>query len=260
MKRLRVFALAIVAVSFAAGTQAAEWGGLKGRIVVDGDVPAPEKITPTKDVETCSKHELVDESIVVDSDGGLANVIVYLYTKRGKSVDVHPDYEESAKSTVELDNKDCRFEPHVALLRTTQTLEIKNSDPVGHNTNCKLLKNSAFNEIIAAGSSTTKDLSREEAIPAEVTCNIHPWMRGYLFVRDNPYMTVSSETGEFEIKNIPAGKHEFGFWHEAPGNLRKIEVGGDETSRRGLAELTIEAGETLDLGDITIPAKALKGR
>ena len=47
-----------------------------------------------------------------------------------------------------------------------------------------------------------------------VVCNIHPWMKAYILSLDHPYMAVTGEDGTFEIKNMPAGQHEFQFWHE----------------------------------------------
>ena len=53
--------------------QAADWGTLKGKFVYDGTPPAAAKIDVTKDAEVCGKHPLVDESLVVDAGGGVAN-------------------------------------------------------------------------------------------------------------------------------------------------------------------------------------------
>ncbi len=52
-------------------------GRSKGKFVFKGDVK-PEKIVPNKDTEYCSKHELIDESVVVGDGGELSNVFVYL--------------------------------------------------------------------------------------------------------------------------------------------------------------------------------------
>ena len=102
-----------------------------------------------------------------------------------------------------------------------------------------------------------KVFEKTEPYPAEVACNVHPWMKSYLLIRDNPYMAKTGKDGSFEIKNLPAGKLEFIFWHESKGVLRSVAVGDTKTDRKGRAKLTIPAGETLDLGDIKVSAKAL---
>jgi hypothetical protein len=124
MTRLRICAL-VVAVGFLSAlssvASAQEWGTLKGKFVFDGKPPVPKAINVTKE-PACEAHKLVDESVVVGDDGGLANVVVYLYLGRGKKVSaVHPDYEKTANDKVVLSNENCRFEPHVALLRTSRT-------------------------------------------------------------------------------------------------------------------------------------------
>ncbi|MEZ6107850.1 MAG: hypothetical protein R3B96_17480 [Pirellulaceae bacterium] len=44
-----------------------------------------------------------------------------------------------------------------------------------------------------------------ENTPVLVVCSAHPWMTGRVLVRDEPYVAISGETGEFEIKNSPEG-------------------------------------------------------
>jgi plastocyanin len=238
---------------------AAEWGSLKGRLVFDGAAVTPGKVNVNKDVEFCGKHELVDESVTLGDGGGLSNAFVYLYVKKGKSVDVHPDLTEPSADKAVLDNKGCRFEPHAMIVRTGQTLEITNSDVgIGHNTNAqKFLANPKFNEQVSDSAPIIKVFEKSEPIPTQVECNVHPWMNAYVLVRDNPYMAVAGQDGSFEIKNLPAGKHEFIFWHEAKGNLKNLDLGVTKADRKGRAKLEIKAGETLDLGEVKVSAKVL---
>ena len=60
---------------------------------------------------------------------------------------------------------------------------------------------------------------------------------------DHPYMAASGDDGTFEIKNMPAGKHEFQFWHETAGYLKNVKLKGGATDARGRAKLTIPAGQ-----------------
>jgi hypothetical protein len=252
----RVFVVGLLAVTatgfVAPPAVAAGWGTIKGRFVYKGTVkPAP--IQPTKDPEYCGKHELVDETIVVGKDGGLQNVFVYLFPGRGKKVDIHESYVAPEESKV-LDNRGCRFEPHAMTLWTAQKLEIRNSDEgVGHNTNAQLLvANPKFNEQVTSGSPIPKTFTKSEPIPTKVACNVHPWMSAYVLIRDNPYMVVSGEDGSFAVENVPAGKHDFTFWHEAKGNLRDLQVGKAKADRKGQVSLEVKDGQTLDLGDIAV--------
>lgn len=232
---------------------AADWGTIKGRFIVDGEAPEPKPLVVSKD-QFCIDKNLMNESVLVGEQGGVANVLVYLKVGRREKVDAHPDYKSQLKEAVVLDNHGCHFVPRVATLLTGQELILKNSDPVGHNTNVDRV----FNQIIPAGGETPTKVARASAVPLSVMCNIHPFMKGYLFVQDHPYMSVSGEDGSFEIKNVPAGKREFVFWHEVPTFLKDLKVGKDKTDRRGKVDVTLKAGETLDLGDIKVPAELLK--
>ncbi len=260
MTRLRICALvtAIGLVSLLSSVASAqEWGTLKGKFVFDGKPPTPKAINVTKE-PACEAHNLVDESVVVGDDGGLANVVVYLYLGRGKKVSaVHPDYEKTAGDKVVLSNENCRFEPHVALLRTSQTLEIKNADAFGHNTKLSGFNNSGFNKIVAAGTSQDEKLTKVESGPIKFSCNIHPWMNGYVLVRDNPYMAVSAEDGTFEIKNLPVGKHEFQFWQESAGRLKGVKFDGGKASSKGRAKIEIKPGDN-DIGEIKVSKSLFK--
>jgi hypothetical protein len=189
----------------------------------------------------------VDESLIVGPNGGLKDVVLYLRSE--KPVAVHPDYEKSAKGEIVLDNKGCRFDPHVVLLRTTQTLTIKNTDPIGHNTNIAPLNNAAINPLLPASGSMDTKMEKAETRPITVSCNIHPWMKAYLLVRNDPYMGISNEEGVLEIKNLPVGKHEFVVWHE-PGFLKNIKIAGEEP-KKGRVKITVKAGMN-DLGTIKV--------
>ncbi|MEM8945615.1 MAG: hypothetical protein AAGD11_10570 [Planctomycetota bacterium] len=256
MKSLWMVALLMLAAS--SPVVAADWGSLKGRLVFDGDAGTPEAINVNKDVEFCSKHKPVDERLTVGDDGGLSNVFVYLYVKKGKSVPVHPDMESPSEEAAVLDNNGCRFEPHAMTVRVGQEMQIKNSDTIAHNTNAgALLSNPSFNNTVPQNEPLSKVFEKTESYPSEFACNIHPWMKSYVLIRNNPYMAVTDSAGNFEIKNLPAGKHEFIFWHGPNGNIKSLKVGGTKTSRKGRAKLQIPAGDTLDLGEVKVSGKAL---
>ena len=237
MKRTAILtALAVGAACLALPTVAhAQWGSLKGRFVYDGEAPKAAAIDITKDPQECKKTNKFDESLVVGEKGGIRYVVVYLQTKNPK---VHPDYAAEAEKIVQLDNKNCRFEPHVLPIVVGQTLEILNSDNmISHNTNLAPIGDKQINPNIPAGQKETFKFSRAQNVPVPVACNIHPWMKGYVMPRDNPYVVVTDADGAFEIKNLPVGKHEFRAWHERPGYL---EAKADW--KRGVFKFEIKEG------------------
>ncbi len=229
------------------------WGNLQGQVIYNGDPPAPVALKITKDREECCQHNLVDESLVVHPlNHGLMNVLVFLYPNRGDQVVVHPGYESWEKAEKKLDNKACRFDPRVVLLWTKQTLLIGNSDPIGHNAMIDTRKNPPINVTVPSGGTVRKQFAVEEREPVPVSCSIHPWMRGWVLIRDNPYMAVTDENGHFEIQNVPAGKWTFVFWHEKTSFLTDVVVAGKAANwKRGRTEILIEPGAN-DLGVVTV--------
>ena len=255
MVRLTKFTcLFVLLTSIASVASAAEWGTLKGRFVFDGKAPTPQPVDTTKD--PMCKMKLTDEDLLVGDKGGLANAVIMLKTK---GVAVAPEYQSSAKGDVELDNKNCHFEPHVVVVRTTQTLLLKNSDPTGHNTNIQSIANDGINPVLAAGSDPLKHkFTKPEVRPVKVGCNIHTWMGAWIVVRTDPYAAVSDAHGNFEIKDLPAGKDlEFGLWHEKAGYLRNAAFKGGPSDSKGNFKIKIKPGDN-DLGDIKVSSSIFK--
>ena len=243
--------LSVLLASGGVAASAEEWGTIKGRFVFGGAVPAATDLKADKDVEVCGKHKLVSEELVVGADKGVANVVVFV---RDKDVKVNPDAAAAAKAAKALlDNKDCKFTPHVLVVHTGQQLVIKNSDTVGHNSNVATVKNSPSNSLIPAGGESPLTFTSEEAIPAQVTCNIHPWMKAWIVVRPNPYAAVSNADGTFEIKNVPAGGEvELQLWHEKAGYIGEYTVGGKaEKIAKGRRKVKVDAAGT-DLGEMVL--------
>jgi plastocyanin len=233
------------------------WGTLRGKFVYDGDPPEAPKANVNKDMDICGKSPLVVEDLLVDSSGGVANVGVWLVSK---DVAEHPEYAETADSVVTLDNKNCRFEPHLGVVRVGQTLRLHNSDPVSHNVNGgSFRKNTPFNDNLPPESSVEKKFKGEERLGVPLSCGSHGWMKSYLLVKKTPYVAVSQSDGTFEIRNLPAGKKlEFKTWHAPSGYITEPSMGGEKTKwKRGQFEIMIEEGDN-DLGEIKVSPKDLQ--
>ncbi len=246
-----VFFLSLVSSTLADVALSVEWGNLKGRVVYDGDVPPLLPLEITRDEEVCGKHNLVDESLVVNAENnGLQNVVIWLSSKT--KVPVHPALAE-VPEPAELDNKNCRFVPRIVRLRTGQVLQSRNLDSVAHNVAVYARRNQPFSVVIPADKPLEKRFDREELLPIRVDCSIHSWMRAYLVITEHPYSAVTDKDGRFEMKNIPAGEWEFRIWHEQPGYLKKLSGEHDIELQRGVFRLKIEKPE-LNLGDMKVMA------
>lgn len=118
-----------------------KWGHLRGRFVFVGKPPEPKRLVAAKGTPTC-EEALYDESLIVGSDGGLANVFVWLVTEDlARPLAVHPSYEKNAGGKVEFKFQHCRLFPHAHLLWTTQTLLEDNQDKISHDPKLGLWSN-----------------------------------------------------------------------------------------------------------------------
>jgi len=230
------------------------WAMLKGRFVYDGTPPAVKYLaTAGKDTEVCDKHKIPDESLVVDSTSkGVANIVVFAR----KTSRVHDSQNKPATDPVVFDQKECAFLSHVLPMCVDQTLIVKNSDPIGHNTNISPVGDVSINPLLPGGGELKLKFNRQQAVPIPVTCNIHPWMKAYILPRDDSYVAVTGKDGTFEIANLPAGEDiEFQVWHEKGAAAgRGLEAKKDW--KRGRFKLKLKDGESKDLGTISVGKRA----
>jgi hypothetical protein len=259
MNRARVTAgLAALALLLAAGAALcpaaddapAGWGTLAGRVVwAGGDPPERAPIKVDKDPAECLRRgPLLDERYVVDpKTKGVRWVMVWLVDPANpkKALPTHPSLKEPRDKDVVMDQPCCQFEPRVVCLREGQELVGRNSGGVSHNMNIAGgLKNPNVNFILAPGGDRKVSGWAASDAVVPVSCNIHPWMRGWIRVFNHPYFAVTDEQGRFEIKDAPAGRFNLVVWQEEKG---WVTAGG----RKGLP-VEIKAGAATDLGDIPL--------
>jgi hypothetical protein len=203
----------------------AQTGSIEGQFILDGEAPTlPPKVKtgdPTaKDPATCAADDVPDESLVVDpATKGIANVIVYLRKKPANMPAMQPPKEKE----LVVDQKGCRYFPHVLAVRTDQTVRCISSDPIAHNVNVAPFTNPAANFIIPGGDKTGSvvTLPKPESLPVNVKCDIHAWMTSWWVVTDHPYAAVTDKEGKFKIEGLPVGEHSFTVWQESSGYIER---------------------------------------
>ena len=138
-----------------------------------------------------------------------ANIAVY--------VDAIPDKKfDAPKDHVVVDQKKMEFLPHVVVVLQGTTVDFSNSDPVGHNVywpsisgNKKLTHN-----LGTWPKGEKKSFQFTDLGVAPLLCNVHPEMSGYVVIVSTPYFAVTDKDGNYEIKNVPAGKYTLKTWSE----------------------------------------------
>ncbi len=185
-------------------------GTISGNVVLDGPVPSfhPIDMSAEPACVQANPTPVIPPIVVTGEHGALANVVVYVKAGLG-------EYRYDVPQTPALlDQKGCMYDPRVVAVVEGQPLEIRNSDATVHNIHPMPRINHAWNRSEEPGSPpfrVTFD-HPETAIP--IMCNVHPWMRAYLFVFDNPYFAVTAKTGTFELKGLPPGTYTIEAWQE----------------------------------------------
>lgn len=201
---------------------AAGKGTLAGTVKFDGQPPAPRRIEQATP-QTChpGARPIYDDSIIVDPDGGLRNVVVYVAD--APAVEPAP-----AGPAAVLDQANCQYAPHVLAVRVGRPVTVRSSDPTLHNVHSRTGLNRSFNLAFrTSGEERTMTFAKPEAgPPVEVRCDVHQWMRAYVAVFDHPFFAVSSDGGRFGLAGLPAGTYTLVAWHERFGEKRRqVTVG-----------------------------------
>ncbi len=201
-------------------------GTISGTIHFSGKMPEPVQIDMAQD-PACNLGPTNFTEQYVGKNGNLQNVFVYV--KDGLGNKLYP----APSTPVVIDQKGCRYTPHVVGTMVGQPVSFTNSDPTMHN----------IHMLPTVGGNQTVDISQPPNGMAEsrvfsqpelmipVRCNNHPWMQAFINVVTNPFYAVSDADGHFEIKGLPPGTYTVVADHEVLGEqTATVTVGSKQTA------------------------------
>jgi plastocyanin len=198
-------------------------GSVTGRISFEGTPPTPTPIKMGSDPYCEKQGAAVTETVMVGADGALRNVFVYVKDGLGNVRFPVP------ATPVVLDQKSCRYVPHVFGVQVGQPVEIVNSDPTLHNIHALAQTNREFNMGQPMPGKNTHTFSTKEVM-VPFKCDVHRWMNAYVGVLDHPFYSVTSDEGRFELKGLPPGTYTIEAWHETLGaQTQSVTIGEKET-------------------------------
>jgi hypothetical protein len=189
---------------------------------ITGDVTfvdSPPKMAPvkvTKDQDYCGET-LPDESYLVDANGGLKNVVVFVEPAQA-AIPADPQKLNM------IENTGCRYAPRVIAMQKGERLRVKNNDPKLHIPHSYLNEKTVF-MLSLPFKNTILDATQKirDAGILKLVCDTHAWMLGFVHVFDHPFFAVTDDKGAFSIPNVPAGTYTLKAWHEDAG-VRSHEV------------------------------------
>lgn len=202
-------------------------GSIEGLVEYAGNViPKDKTFTISSDVKYCGKEHRT-EKYLINAERRIKNVIVYLKDiKAGKAV---------PKETVAIIDSKCTFVPHIMIGFQGNEFVLRNEDPVLHTGHIyshirgKTMFNIALPE---KGSEITRTLTKTGIM--ELNCDCHPWMEGFVYIFDHPYVAVTDDNGKFVINDVPPGVYTVEAWHESLGT-------------KSMPEITVQSGRTVNI-------------
>jgi hypothetical protein len=190
-------------------------GSIQGVAIFSGNTEQLKPYKTGKYKKACGT-DIPNESILINNKG-VKNSVISLHGKKLKK----------RGGEYKLDQKKCRYEPHVITVPLDSELKIHTSDPINHNIHTYSFENDPINIMFLPGQEAYSQ-EMEEAEIIKVECDLHEWMRAWIVVTPNAYSAVSGTDGSFEIPDVPPGNYGLTAWHETLGSLTKnVTVGSD---------------------------------
>jgi hypothetical protein len=194
-------------------------GAISGTIKWSGPVPRELDFPVTKDPQICQtegKKTVSLERLILGPEGGVANTIVYLKNiSAGKALELPVQRRH-------LDQRHCRYVPHILLVPENAELQMQSSDATLHTIHMDGA--ASYNLPFPF---TNKVSSRTMSTPGLVNlrCNGgHVWMNAEMMVVPHPYYAVTDESGRFEFTGVPPGSYQIVAWHEGWGLAGKEQA------------------------------------
>ena len=200
-------------------------GSIEGQVLFTGKtIPDPTVFENGADHQFCGMEQSFEDLLISKENRGIQNVILALANED------FPQRPPPGGEKLILDNRKCRFDPHVAVLTAGSTVEAINSDAIFHTTHL-FSGSSSRNLSLHVGGKASHTLPRPGFVI--VKCDIHDWMKAFIRVDNHPFHAVTDAGGRFAIRGIPEGSYTLEAWHERYGE-------------QNLA-VTVRAGKTANL-------------
>lgn len=197
-------------------------GRIRGLVRLQGDAPAATFEPVTENQSTCGDRVALSR-LALGKEKGIQHAFVYLDG-------VQSDEKFRARESLLVDQKNCQYAPHAMIVPVGSKIDITNSDSILHNVHGQQLTDEGSKTLFniaqpVRGQRTTVESPLTTPGIVFLTCEAgHPWMNGYVFVANHPFVSVTDDDGQFVIEGVPAGTYKIKMWHEGVRMTRNIKT------------------------------------
>ena len=152
-------------------------------------------------------------------------VVVYL---RGDGV-AGPLPDTHASVVGRIRSIDTRFTPAFQVVPPASILEMSNADTVAHNTHVFSRGETVFNVALPEQGVTVRKVLKGEGI-FDVRCDMHPWMKAWVFVSPSPHYAVIHEPTTVTFSDVVPGEYIVHLWQpNRQVRLHPLDLGAGES-------------------------------
>jgi len=174
-------------------------------------------------IPSAARAGTIKGTVSVQGIKSAENIAVYVDAIAGKKFDAPSEH-------LVVNQEKMAFSPRVVVILQGTTVDFMNNDPVPHNVywpaisgNKKLTQN-----LGTWPKGQSKSYQFNDPGVAPLLCNVHPDMSGYMVIVSTPYFVVTDKSGNYEIKDVPAGQYTLKTWSEdGKPTTQSITVGED---------------------------------
>ncbi len=138
-----------------------------------------------------------------------------------------------APARTEIDQIDKEYVPHVTAVRVGTEISFPNRDQIRHHV-YSFSDAKSFEIPLYKGEPPEPVLFDKPGVVV-LGCNIHDWMKAYVFVTEAPHFAVTDESGRATLSNLPAGDFAVEVWHpelkgESDATRQRVSLDGAAAS------------------------------
>lgn len=147
------------------------------------------------------------QSIVKDSKGKpVEDAVVFAISLPG-GMELPPPIP------VVIDQVDKEFYPYVTPVQIGAELSFPNNDEIRHHVYSFSPAKTFELPLYPPGKGKEQTLIFDQAGVVVLGCNIHDWMKAYVYVLETPFFAKTDTDGKTSVSGLPPGDYELRIWH-----------------------------------------------